>query len=240
MAVPRYARIVLPDHPHHVVQRGHNRQVIFATTRDFEVYLEELAEWKEKLRVLVNSYCLMSNHVHHVVNPGSDPTSLGKLMKAVATRHTRYLNSLHGRTGTAWEGRYKSSPIETDCYLLACTRYVELNPRRANICARPEDYLWSSYRAKIGLARCDWLDLDGLYLAMGRSPQERQVAYRAWVNAAVDELESALLRKAIQRGHMTASDLFVARIEEQVSRRVSPRRVGRPLKWLPSVAVPET
>jgi putative transposase len=102
----------------------------------------------------------MTNHVHLIVDPGADAMNLSLLMKRLAGRHTRRINRLERRTGTSWEGRFKCSPFESDRYLLACTRYVDLNPVRAKMVAAPEDYRWSSYRARIGLAECDWLDAD--------------------------------------------------------------------------------
>jgi putative transposase len=110
--MPRVGRVVLPNHPHHVVQRGHNRQVVFADARDFEYYLADLRELKEALGLRVYAYCLMTNHVHLLLSPGDTPASLGQLMKALAARMTRYRNKLEGRSGTLWESRYKSSVVK--------------------------------------------------------------------------------------------------------------------------------
>jgi putative transposase len=118
-----------------------------------------LREFRDELELKVYGYCLMTNHVHLIIDPGSDENNLGLLMKRLAGRHTRRINRLERRTGTSWEGRFKCSPIESDRYLLACTRYVDLNPVRARMVARPEDYAWSSYRARVGIVECDWLDL---------------------------------------------------------------------------------
>lgn len=125
--MPRMGRVVLPNYPHHIVQRGHNRQVVFAGQEDFEYYLEILGECKESYQVKIYAYCLMTNHVHLLVQPGNDVQSLGQFMKRVAARMTRYRNHLEGRSGTLWESRYKSSPVQTDQYLLVCCRYIELN-----------------------------------------------------------------------------------------------------------------
>jgi REP element-mobilizing transposase RayT len=114
-------RIVLPNYPHHVVQRGHNRQVVFAEPSDYQRYLEDLRELKTLF------FCLMTNHVHLLLAPGNSAAGLGQLMKGLAGRATRYRNKLEGRTGTLWESRYKSSVVQTDAYLLACSRYIELN-----------------------------------------------------------------------------------------------------------------
>ena len=180
--MPRRGRVFVPAYPHHIVQRGHNRQAVFLTEEDRSSYLTTLCEFREKLGVQIHAYCLMTNHVHLIVNPGADATNLSLLMKRLAGRHTRRLNRLRRRTGTSWEGRFKCSPIESSTYLLACARYVDLNPVRARIVQRPEDYVWSSYRAKTGLSDCSWLDPDPCFLALAHAIEQRQQCYRefAW------------------------------------------------------------
>lgn len=143
----RTARVALAQCPHHIVQRGHNRRVVFVTDADRQSYLDTLAEFRHELGLKVYAYCLMTNHVHLIVDPGEDAGNLSLLMKRLAGRHTRRINRLEHRTGTSWEGRFKCSPIETDRYLLACGRYVDLNPVRAKMVTKPEEYYWSSYRA---------------------------------------------------------------------------------------------
>ena len=147
--MPRIGRAILQYYPHHVVQRGHNRQVVFVETGDYERYLETLAQFKDVYGVKVYAFCLMTNHVHLLVAP-EEIAGLGQLMKRLAGRQTRYHNRLEGRTGTLWESRYKSSPVDTDEYLLACTRYIELNPVRARMVATPRDYRWSSCHYHLG------------------------------------------------------------------------------------------
>ncbi len=126
--MPRMGRIVLPNYPHHVVQRGHNRQVVFAAEQDYRRYISDLRELKDVFGVKVYAYCLMTNHVHLLLAPGEAVAGLGQLMKALAARATRYRNRLEGRTGTLWESRYKSSVVESDAYLLACCRYIGFYP----------------------------------------------------------------------------------------------------------------
>jgi REP-associated tyrosine transposase len=109
--VPRKARIILPNTPHHIVQRGHHRKAVFIEASDYQIYLDTMQEWKEALGVAVYAWCLMTNHVHIILNPGSDPTSIGLLMKRLAARQTRHVNKFENRTGSLWEGRYKASPI---------------------------------------------------------------------------------------------------------------------------------
>ena len=147
--MPRQARVVIPNIPHHIVQRGHNRQVVFAAYEDYFYYLVNLLELKSLLACKVYSYCLMTNHVHLIIDPGKEPGNLSLLMKRVAGRQTRYVNKRQNRTGSLWDGCFKSSPVSTHEYLLLCCRYVELNPVRAGIVDSPEKYSWSSYRTKV-------------------------------------------------------------------------------------------
>ena len=147
--MPRMARKVFPDLPHHVVQRGHNRPVVFAGDEDYERYLEDLRELSSALDIRVYAYCLMTNHVHLLLGLGEQVAAMGRLMKALVARATRYRNRREGRSGTLWEGRYKCSPVQTETYLLACTRYIELNPVRARMVPAAGDYAWSSFRQRI-------------------------------------------------------------------------------------------
>ena len=179
--MPRNARIIVNNYPHHIIQRGHNRQVVFASDDDFLFYLENLKQWKDAFGCKVYAYCLMTNHVHLIIDPGIDAHNLAMLMKRIAGRQTRHVNKLENRSGTLWEGRYKSSPISTDEYLLACCRYVELNPVRAGIVAAPEAYRWSSYGAKVGMTKQDWLDFDPCYLGLAATAKKRQERYREYI-----------------------------------------------------------
>jgi putative transposase len=165
--MPRTARITLPNYPHHIIQRGHNRQSVFAGDDDYHYYLDNLAEWKEQLKSRVYAFCLMTNHVHLVVDPGEDPENPGRLMKRLAGRQTRFINRLEGRSGTLWEGRFKSSPIDSNDYLLACCRYVEMNPVFAGMYDDPAAYPWSSGRSRVADKTFAWLDDDPLYLGLG-------------------------------------------------------------------------
>jgi len=228
--MPRSARIVLPYTPHHIVQRGHNRQTIFVSDDDYNYYRENLIEFKREFGCRIYAYCLMTNHVHLVVNPGKNPASLSLLMKRVAGRQTRYVNKLEKRTGSLWEGRFKSSIISTEEYLPACCRYIELNPLRAGMVTDPAQYQWSSYAAKV-LGKKDLVvDLHPSYLSLGKSEKERQRAYAEYVLGTVPEYEIKLIREALQRGQLTGSERFRDEIEKKLGVRVSNKRQGRPKK----------
>ena len=229
--MPRTGRVVLPNYPHHVVQRGHNRQVVFANACDFEYYLSNLRELKEALGVRVYAYCLMTNHVHLLLEPVDTTSSLGQLMKALAARMTRYRNRLEGRSGTLWESRYKSSVIQAESYLLACSRYIELNPVRAHMVSSAESYPWSSYRLRvIEPAENNWLDVDPCFQALGTTEPIRRDRYREFVEQAAPNEELELIRTALQRGQLTGGSRFVEEIEHITGLRIIGRGQGRPVK----------
>lgn len=202
--MPRQARLILRNTAHHIVQRGHNRNAVFTVPSDFRYYLNTLRVWKVQLGVKVYGYCLMANHVHLIINPGENEDGIGYLMKRLAGRQTMYANRLKNRSGTLWEGRYKSSPIETETYLLACTRYVDLNPVRAGMVAHPKDYVWSSYRQKTGLEK-PWIDFDPCYLGLSNSLIDCRRRYAEFVAGNVPAQETALIRNALARGKLTGS-----------------------------------
>ncbi len=224
--MPRTGRVVLPNYAHHIVQRGHNQQVVFAAVEDFSYYLDTLQTWKTALGIKVYAYCLMTNHVHLILEPPDEIAMLGSLMKRLAGRQTRYVNRLEGRSGTLWESRYKSSPIQTDDYLLACCRYVDLNPVRAHMVAIPQEYPWSSYRMKAGIESASWLDEDSCYLSLGESPQDRHQSYRMLVRDAIPEGEWKLIREAVQRGQLTGNNRFIDQVEKITGRRIEHRKPG--------------
>jgi putative transposase len=227
--MPRTSRVVVSDYPHHVVQRGHNRQVVFVGAGDHERYLAALAELKVALGVKVYAWCLMTNHVHLLLAP-SNSANLGLLMKRLAGRHTRYQNWRERRSGTLWGGRYKSSLVQNDGYLLACCRYIELNPVRAGIVAAAHDYPWSSCRARLGYARSAILDLDPCYQGLGTNESARRDRYGEFLQNAIPEGEWALIRTAVQRGQLTGDDAFSEQVATVLHRRITNRGPGRPAR----------
>ena len=226
--MPRIGRVVLPNCPHHIVQRGHNRQEIFIQESDYAFFLATLREWKEACGVKVYAFCLMNNHVHLVLEPPEDVAMLPRLMKRLAGRQTRYTNRLIDRRGTLWESRYKSSAIQTDKYLLACCRYVELNPVRAGMVDDPSHYPWSSYRERIYGNVDAWLDSADCFDALGGSEESRRRRYQEYVSGAIPDGEWQLIREAVQRGQLTGDNSFIGDVEQLVGRRIERRGRGRP------------
>ena len=150
------------------------------------------------------------------------------LMKRLAGRQTRYVNILDRRPGSLWEGRFKSSAIETEHYLLACCRYVKLNPVRAGMVAKPEDYPWSSYRQKVGLEVTAWVDPDPCHLALAESPCERSARYRQFVEEGTSRLEAEFIRTVSRRSQLVGSIRFIDEVERRAGIRVECRGRGRP------------
>lgn len=227
--MPRMGRVVLANFPHHLVQRGHNRQVVFAEPEDFQRYLSDLRELKDAFGVRVYAYCLMTNHVHLLLAPDDSIAGLGLLMKALAARATRYRNKLEGRSGTLWESRYKSSVVQSDAYLLACCRYIELNPVRACMVADAADYPWSSYRARVSAEpeNC-WLDVDPCFAALGDTHEARCRRYEDFVRQSIPLDELKLIRDSLQRGQLTGTSRFVDEVERILGLRIERRGQGRP------------
>ncbi len=225
----RTARIVLPGYPHHVVHRGHYRQVVFARPSDYDRYLATLLEFKQLFGIKLYAYCLMTNHVHLLLAP-STTAGIGLLMKRLAGRHTRRRNHRDDRIGTLWDGRYRSSLVQREDYLLACCRYIELNPVRAGIVYDPTEYPWSSCRYRLGPDAAPWFDPDPCFLAMGDTAKARRDAYRDFLASGTPDEQRRLIRDAVQRGQLTGNDRFGKDIARMLGRTVEQRGPGRPRK----------
>lgn len=226
--MPRYPRLFIPHYPLHIVQRGHNRRLVFKTNSDYRYYLNNLLAAKGDLKIRVLGYCLMPNHVHLVLVPGEDTSAISRLMRIVAARQTRRVNRLDERSGTLWEGRFKASLIDTDRYLLACCRYVDLNPVRAGMVEFPEDYCWSGFRGRIRMTADPLLDDHGIFDSLAASPAKRAKSYRRFVAQGICNDELSLIRQALQRNQLTGGDRFKLEVEAHTGRKVSVRPQGRP------------
>jgi len=222
--MPRVARIVIPDCPQHVTQRGNNRQDVFFVDDDRAAYLRLLAEESEKHGLAVDGYCLMTNHVHLVATPREEE-SLARALGRTHFRYTQYVNRLHGRSGHLWQNRFYSCALDGEHYPTAMA-YVEQNPVRARMVRRPWRYRWSSAAAHCGQGpdRSDLLDL-------GR--WQRRLGKNDWEKTLVEMLSKETLsafRLNTHRGRPLASDRFMSKLESLVGRRLRPLPVGRPRK----------
>jgi putative transposase len=233
--VARQPRLAIPAYPQHVIQRGHNRQGVFVDDTDRRQYLAWLHEASSEHGLAVHAYVLMDNHVHLLATPAGD-ASLSQAMQAVGRRYVRWFNRRHGRSGTLWEGRFRSSLVEADRYLLACQRYIESNPVRAGMVEAPADWPWSSHRHHAGLALDALVKPHPTVWALGNTPFERESAYRRLFDESVSQAEHEWLRASLLAGRPTASADFQKKLELASGRRVIPRPVGRPrVSTLPKV-----
>lgn len=228
--MPRKPRTLLTGFPHHVVQRGHDRQPVFISEQDYSYYLANLKELRSELHIRVYGFCLMTNHIHLVVEPVRVGASISELMKVLAARQTRRFNRLENRSGTLWNGRFKCSVIDSHAYILSCLRYVDQNPVRAGMVEFPCDYRWSSHCALIGQDKHAWLDIHPALRTLGSNTSGWRRAYASFVAAGVPQRELNLIRTAIQRNQLTGDEHFREEIAKRIGRSVESRGPGRPRK----------
>ena len=212
---------------YHVIARGNRRATLFHDDADSTAYLERLERYRARDGVTLHAYVLMTNHVHLLVEP-LESEHLSLLMQSVGRRYVRYINETYHRSGTLWEGRFKSAVVSHDAYLLACSRYIELNPVRAGLAQRPETYPWSSMHFHAQGTPNPLLDEDPAYLSLGETGAQRQGAYRAWLAAGVPATEWPAIRDATQKGLMVGPERFQREIEAIAGRRLIGELRGRP------------
>lgn len=224
----RLPRLTLTGYPHHVILRGNNRQDIFKSRADYQRMLSLLEEHSRAQGVEVHAYVLMTNHVHLLLTPQQEQ-ALPKMMQAVGRSYVQAFNKLHGRSGTLWEGRYRSTLIQTDRYLLACMVYMDLNPVRAHMVAQPAEHPWSSHLHYIGRHNDRLITPHALYWALGNTPFAREAAYAELVHAGISKDQQGALTDATLRGWALGDQAFVAHLSGQTPRRVSKAQAGRPV-----------
>jgi putative transposase len=223
----RLPRLTLAGYPHHVIQRGNNRQAIFVTVADYQYLLGLIEENAKKFEVDVHAYVLMTNHFHLLATPQTD-TALPQLMQAVGRSYVRYFNDSQSRTGSLWEGRYRSTLIEADRYLLACMAYIDLNPVRAAMVAEPLDYAWSSHGFYVGARADKLITPHALFWDLANTPFGREAAYADLVRAGISAEQQAALTKSALAGWALGEADFVADLQKRTERRVNKTKAGRP------------
>ncbi|HKP15651.1 MAG TPA: transposase [Gemmatimonadaceae bacterium] len=217
--MPRPPRVVLPDHTLHLIQRGNNRAACFTDDSDRKRYLLALLQVSERTRCTIHAYVLMTNHAHLLVTAG-EADAPARMMHALGTRYVRYFNDRHGRTGTLWEGRYRSSLIDSERYFLQCSRYIETNPVRAGLVSSPADYHWSSYRSNAEGHPDPLVRLHPVYFALGRSVPARREAYRALFGTPLAPPELDAIRLATNQGLVLGFDDHRSELERMLGRRL--------------------
>lgn len=220
--MPRRPRAHLDGVPLHIVQRGHNREPCFFAEEDYHWYLHWLGRALADADCALHAYALMTNHVHLLLTPAR-ATAVSGIIIVLGRRYVQYVNKTYRRTGTLWDSRYKSSLVQAETYLLACQRYIELNPVRAAMVDYPAHYRWTSYRAN-ALGREDaLLTPHPLYLALGADAARRQAAYRALSGAQLDAEAVTDLRLALNQNPPIGDSRFLAK----VARALGARREAR-------------
>lgn len=217
----RRPRNVVPGYPVHVVQRGVNRAATFFTQHDYHYYLAALLRASQLAECAIHAYVLMTNHVHLLVTP-QDVDGVSRLVQSVGRRYVRHINNRYQRTGTLWEGRFRSSIVGEESYFFACSRYIELNPVRAGIVTQPGEYRWSSYLSNVTGKLDPLLSPHPLYLALARTTEARRLRYSALFDTEIPAEDQVKLRNDLKRSAIFGSDSFQRRIAQILRRRAMP------------------
>jgi putative transposase len=215
--------------PLHVIQRGVNRSACFFDNADRRFYLKCLARAATARGCAVHAYVLMTNHVHLLVTPG-ETGAAGAMMQDIGRRYVRVINTVHGRTGSLWEGRFKSSLVDSETYLLTCHRYIESNPVRAGMVAQPAVYPWSSHAHYAGLRANPLITEHAQFLALGRAVEDRRSEFRSLFSIALTDDALAAIRTAANTDSALGSEAFMTKAELLLGRSVRPPKRGRPKK----------
>jgi len=227
--MPRRARLSIAGIPWHIIQRGNNRSACFYADEDYHRYLATLREQAEKYGCRVHAYVLMTNHVHLLITP-EQKDSAALLMKHLGQRYVQYINRTYKRSGTLWEGRYRSCLAQSTDYVLACYRYIEMNPVRAGLATHPRCYPWSSYRVNAEGVPSDLITPHVEYLALGRCYQSIRLAYRDLFDMPLNDRIVGEIRSSTNGNFALGNEGFQQEISAMLSRRVAPARAGRPPK----------
>lgn len=216
----------LPGLPYHIVQRGNNREACFIEAENYQYYLELMRDISARYGMLLHAYCLMTNHIHLLATPISK-TSISDTMKVVGSRYAQYINKKYNRTGTLWEGRHKSSLVQSDRYFLICSRYIEFNPVAANMVSHPEEYAWSSYHFN-AWGDTSWLVPHIEYKRLGKTQAVRCEAYRTLFKHCLESADLERIQEAIHYCQPVGDEPFKKQIEKSYNIKLGQTRRGRP------------
>ena len=235
--MPRRARLSVAGIPWHIIQRGNNRAVCFSAEEDYRRYLDDLAEQARRFGCTVHAYALMTNHVHLLLTP-ENTDSAGQMMKHLGQRYVQYVNRVYKRSGTLWDGRFRSCLTQSEGYVLACYRYIELNPVRSGMVRHPRDYRWSSFHANGDGRRDALVTPHDQYLKLARGDAGRREAYRALFNADLDPEVIERIRSATNGNVVLGGKRFEEQIAKMLKRRVTRGKAGRPVQSVDHTAQP--
>ncbi|MBN2097149.1 MAG: transposase [Candidatus Omnitrophica bacterium] len=220
--MPRIARIIYTGYPHHIVQRGNNRQDVFFSNAEKRVYLELLKKYSKENNCSILAYCLMPNHIHILAVPYQE-LSLAKTMQKLSLTYTQYINSKYSRTGRLWECRFHSTVVDKDAYLWKVCRYIERNPVRAKIVQSPTEYEWSS--AKINTSEAESSFIEPIWKNYIKFDE-----YLEFLNSQEDEEQIKEIRKSTLKGRPVGTQDFLKQVAQDLNISIYSRRRGRPKK----------
>ena len=223
----RSRRLVLAGELHHVMQRGHNRQSVFADDRDRETFLAMLREAAAQYGVAVHAYALLDAEVHLLATP-REAASLSRLMQSMGRRYVAAFNHRHGRSGTLWEGRFRASVIDGAAMGVQATLYVETLPVRAGRVSLAGDWPWSSAAHHLGHRRDPLVVEHPAYWALGNTPFERELAHADMIREGVSTAQAERLERAVFQGRAVGSPSYGVAVAERTGQPVQPRPRGRP------------
>ena len=227
--MPRPTRYNLPGVPQHITQRGNNRQACFFAKADYELYLSLLNEACNKHQCVVHAYVLMTNHVHLLLTPET-PTGVSLVIRDLGRDYVRQINRTYQRTGTMWEGRFKSSLVDEHAYCLACYRYIELNPVRAGMVKHPSEYPWSSFKSNALGKPSSLLTPHESWLTLGGDGKSRLLNYQRLFEEVLEPSQIDEIRYGLRKGLPTGNSRFKRQIEEALSIKLGTGKRGRPKK----------
>lgn len=223
--MPRQPRVYLPGCAQHIIQRGNNRDACFNEDGDYRAYLSQLKDAAENHNVAVHAYVLMSNHVHLLATP-EDDRGIGRTMQSLGRRYVQCFNKRYQRSGTLWEGRYKSTLVDAETYLLTVYRYIELNPVRAAMVEHPAEYPWSSYAYNAVGLQDEVVTPHESYQLLGASREQQQKVYRSLFNQTISNATLCEIRSATNKASLLGSDGFKRDFERRTERRATARPRG--------------
>ena len=228
----RLPRLVLPNHPHHIIQEGNDRQLIFREDEDYQRFLVWLKESAREFKVAVHAFVLMPNHLHLLASPSTEE-GLARMMQRVGRYYVPWFNQKYQRLGGLFRGRFKTSLIDSDRYFMMCSRYIEFNPVRSGIVSDPADYPWSSYAHHAGVRQESLIIDHAIYWGLGNTPFQREAAYIELARQPLSAAELDTINQAVLKGWPLGSDAFKIQLQLKAKRQVLPAKRGRPFKAKP-------
>jgi putative transposase len=225
----RLPRLILPNHPHHILQSANDGQLVFREDEDFERFLGWLRDSAREFKVAVHAYVLMPDHLHLLATPAT-VDGLAQMMQRLGRYYVPWFNAKYGRSGGLFKGRFKTSLTDSEKYFMVCSRYIESNPVRSQLVGDAGQYRWSSYAHHCGLKSDSLITDHALYWALGNTPFQREAAYRELSLPMLSEKEMAVLDAAVLKGWPLGSDAFKAQLQQRATRQVLPAKRGRPFK----------